>query len=112
MKREINIQIEGGICGRMWMPQSMGGREFQISLTAERRRFTGKVGMRFLLDSILAEHGGDFQGPRFTADTMLVVACYGIKRKRVREWSIDAFPSVADLIDKDYSTYDFGDFED
>jgi hypothetical protein len=107
-------RLRGAITGDMWM----GGRgailvDVRLSRN-EHEPFADYLerGMtRESLDSVLARHGGDFQGPRFTEDTMLTIESRSHTRHtsvtRARSVALVDLPSVADLVEADIYVTDF-----
>src|SRR5579859_7855073 len=65
--------VSGGIVGQMWLPPTLGGKPFQGDIRQQIRRYSVSKGITFrdVLLSMLTEHGGDFQNPQFSADTVL-----------------------------------------
>jgi hypothetical protein len=77
----------------------------------EHEPFTAHLeGLRDTLDSILSRHGGDFNGARFTGDTLIAIRAYrGNNHNRTthtHELFLADCPSVADMVDPDVYSYD------
>lgn len=118
MYRTTAAYVSGGICGRMWMPECIGGRPHQFNVAARRDRFADHTAtFRDILLHELMECGGDFQNARFTADTVI-----RIERRRVDgpgkysvhvwEREVAKLRDCADLVDDEAYTGDFcGDCE-
>lgn len=103
--------VSGAICGDMWWPQALGGRPFTGDLRREFAR-SDSASFRDVLLLMLAEHGGDFQCPEFTADTVIHIErrtrCEdGSYRVHVREREIGQLADCADLVNADAYVSDF-----
>lgn len=119
--RTTAAYISGGICGHTWMPDAMAGKPY----TANLRGIFGIMpedqedpnSFSRALHRALMNEGGDFQDPRFTADTVIHVerrANDGTGRYRVhvRELELATLPDCADLVNADHFVADFlGDCE-
>lgn len=109
--------IYGGICGHLWMPAVKAGKTHRVNLRGPfgaMDRFGERASFADVLDSVLANNGGDFQDARFTADTEIVVirkryvqGGYQVHVKRIEVSRIDP-----DLVDADAYTGDFFGDED
>lgn len=113
MKAHTEAYLSGGICGPIWWPTgAMCGRPLRVDLHGKFRRFSEPASFRDVLESILMEHGGDFQSAKFTADTEIVLLRkiqtgnhqYQI-RARVRELCEN--PEFTDLVNSMAFTSDF-----
>lgn len=70
------VSIQGGICGKIWMPAIECGRLVDDCILTKRPGYRqGMIdkGDTFsqILSSWLLAHGGDYQNPLFTCDTVI-----------------------------------------
>lgn len=101
----ITTIVTGGICGKIWMPETLAGMPCHFDAKRERARFSEpKASFREILLHYLTENGGDFQNARFTFDTAVVVisrtrASDGQRsRVRTRHYLVTSLPDCADLV--------------
>lgn len=113
MMAHTEAYLSGGICGPIWWPTgAMCGRPMRVDLHGKFRRFSEPATFRDVLESILMEHGGDFQSAKFTADTEIVVLrktkiSGSTHQVRVRVRELAKNSEFADLINPDLFTEDF-----
>ena len=74
--RTARVYLQGAICGRMWQPGTRGA--IHVSGNARgpggfMNRVDGRPSFARALARVLTEKGGDFQDPRFTADTVITI---------------------------------------
>ena len=109
-------RLVGGICGSLWMPAIDGGIEFSTDLRDQFDRMagTGPTTFRDALLHVLMANGGDFQNPKFTGDTRLVVTrtCpdrSDFRRTRTKEWMLSEVTrgDIADLVNNEIYVNDF-----
>ena len=105
--------ISGAICGRIWLPAVDAGIPFRGDVRQQINRFSDPRSATFrdVLDHMLMEHGGDFQNPAFTSDTVLRVerrastgAGYQV---RVFERKLSALRDCEDLVRPDTFAVDY-----
>lgn len=115
MNTHYDILLRGGLCGSIWWPVGAKcGLPLNVDLSREISRIVGdKVTLRDVIELIINEKGGDFQGALLTGDTELCVTVQRLGDGRVkshtRYWSITAFPSIADYVDSESYLCDFTD---
>ena len=106
--------VSGAICGAIWQPGFDNcGVPFQSDVRRQIDRFSDPRGTTFrdVLLHMLMEHGGDFQNPAFTSDTVLRVE----RRARtasgytvhVFERELSALKDCADLVRSDTFAADY-----
>lgn len=119
MITHYDITLRGGICGPIWWPVGAKcGMDLNVDLSREIARVSSSDGSRVTLrdaiELVMCEKGGDFQSSMLTADTEICITAYctnesqRITSKRTRYWPITSFPSIADYVDTDTCSYDFG----
>lgn len=105
--------VSGALCGRLWMPAVIGGLPYSRDVRGLFARMAPKgATFRDALLSLLAADGGDFQGARFTGDTILRIERRthgdgGRYSVHVRERPLAELRGCADLVDPDQSAADF-----
>jgi hypothetical protein len=102
--------LSGAVCGAMWMG-GKGGLPLNANLRPEFARQSEPASFRDVLLSILSEKGGDFQGPAFTADSVVRIErigqdARGFRSVHVRELDLTAI-GCGDLVDADAYVGDF-----
>lgn len=114
--------LDGGLCGRAWSGFD-AVLPIKVNLTQERRRIVNGGDRTFqrrsqgaLIDAIkmgLTEKDSDFNGARFTGDTVIRATRYWYRsddalrsRKIIHEWPLTQFPSLANLVDEDTMSWD------
>ena len=104
--------VSGGICGSIWWPVGQCcGKTIQKDLRGHPWAIMNDGGSFFdALDRLLMEEGGDFSGPRFTADTVIRIErrkheAPGKYTMHVKE--IEVARLCSDLVDADHYTSDF-----
>lgn len=117
--RTHRAYFSGGLCGRIWMPDTAAGTPFHDDAGARFARFSDPRGATFrdALLSALMEKGGDFQSAKFTADTELIVErirVHGPGRMSVhtRRWPVADLPDCGDLVDPECFSWDFNGADD
>lgn len=114
---DLSLEIRGGICGAIWWPhgQVCGYPHRRFDVYREQARFSDQdsVTLRDIVEHILMENGGDFQNAMFTADTEIIATVHragkrGYRCTRTRAFPLSMFPSVADYVDSDHYSHDFG----
>lgn len=113
--KRMAAYLSGGICGDLWMPQVKAGKPFRANARGPWGffdRFTEPASFREALLSVLAENGGDFRNPAFTADTVIRIErrkITGNYQYTVHVWerTIAELPDCEDLIDSEAYTGDF-----
>ena len=104
-------QLRGGITGDMWMGGKGWISHSERLSRNEHEPFAAHLeGLRETLNSILMRHGGDFNGSRFTADTVVEITAHrGNAHHRTTHTHmlelVDC-PSVADMVDAETYTWD------
>jgi hypothetical protein len=105
--------VDGAIVGHLWMPAEIAGTMRVFNLRRDAfDRFADKRGATFrdALLHILAEHGGDFQDAKFSADTVIRVTrrngnhLYGSWHAKERE--LAQIPGLADLVNPEVYTHE------
>lgn len=92
--------VSGGICGRMWWPQVMGGKPIRDNLQSRIKRFTEPATFQDTLNSLLNEDGGDFQDARFTEDTVIRIERVWVRENGYRNVHVKEIPVAK--IDPDF----------
>ena len=102
--------VSGGICGPLWQPGYFCGKTVKKDLRGRWGFFAKGDTFRDALDSLLMKDGGDFNGAKFTADTVIRIErrkheAPGKYSMHVKE--IEAARLCSDLVDADHYTSDF-----
>ena len=102
------VTVNGTLQGGLWWPY---GHPAQVNVHAAESvdRYTAPPTLRDIIDTIIAEHGGDFSdAPRLTADSTVTIVRERSGRTAhtaQRTYTVDALPSIADYVDVDAFTF-------
>jgi len=96
----------------MWMPCADGGLPLDKSARGPFGFWQKGDSFRDALNGVLMRHGGDFQNPLFTADTVLRIERVkghwnGTRHIHVWEREVSTLADCADLVNADAHTCDF-----
>lgn len=112
---QLSSRLMGAMCGTIWMPAVEATVEVDSAVRGAFGFWPEGQGYTFreALLGYLTRHGGDFQNPNFTADTIIrlerrVWRGDGSRSRTVtREIYIHDLPDCDDLVNADIYTNDF-----
>lgn len=94
-----SIEIVGYIFGKIWLPPVECWKRIRYDVLDRQAQTVGKMALR---DHVLAATcDGDFQSCRLAQAYLRVVIQSG-KYRRIREWPLSLFPSIADMVDDEW----------
>jgi hypothetical protein len=108
--------ISGAVCGPIWWPVGqICGRPVSAALRQGPGRNEwerhGCATFAEACDAVLMNEGGDFQGCKFTADTLLIVRMTSgdgrSKRTIEKTFELSKLPGCAEYVDSDHYACDF-----
>lgn len=98
------LTLDGYMVGRIWWPVGSPA-SLAVRDRLDRSRFLERPSIADMLDSYLAEHGGDFQGALFHPETVLTVTHRATRGRtlveRTRCVALADMPSCAHLVSRD-----------
>jgi len=109
---KYDIELRGTLCGPIWQGPRCS-MDISADLTREAARIVGgKVTLRDVIQLVMCERAGDFQNAQLTADSEIMVRSGHGRTARHRWWPVTAFPSIADYVDAEALSCDFGGNDD